>query len=80
MLDLIDKLKSSSEVIKEPHISALMLCSLPEGYNNLIVAVEARPENELNTKFIRNKLLDEYNLRKGSSHSSHDNNSRIYKT
>ena len=57
-----------------------MLRSLPKSYDNLITALEARPENELSSEFIRNKLIDEYNRRKDSSDSRQDNNSRAYKT
>ena len=80
MLELIDKLRSIGEDINDSHISALMLCSLPKSYDNLITALEARPENELTSEFIRNKLIDEYNRRKDSSDSRQENNSRAYKT
>ncbi|GBO07412.1 Retrovirus-related Pol polyprotein from transposon TNT 1-94 [Araneus ventricosus] len=64
MLELIDKLKAVGEEIKDDHIAALLLVSVPKSYDTLITALEARPENELTPELIKNKLTDEYNRRK----------------
>ncbi|GBN19276.1 Copia protein [Araneus ventricosus] len=64
MLELIDKLKAVGEEIKDGHIAALLLVSVPKSYDTLITALEARPENELTPELIKNKLTDEYNRRK----------------
>ncbi|WP_331035945.1 retrotransposon gag domain-containing protein [Lactovum miscens] len=63
LLELIDKLKAIGEDIKENHIAALLLCSVPDSFNTLITALEARPEVELTSDFIKSKLIDEYNRR-----------------
>ncbi|GBM24105.1 hypothetical protein AVEN_38297-1 [Araneus ventricosus] len=47
MLELIDKLKAVGEEIKDDHIAALLLVSVPKSYDTLITALEARPENEV---------------------------------
>ena len=39
-----------------------MFSSLPKSYINL-TTLEARPENELNSEFIQNKLINEFNYR-----------------
>ena len=80
LLELIDKLKSIGENIDDSHVSALLLCSLPKSYDGLITALEARPENELNSEFIRNKLIDEYNRRQDSSEAGRNNQTKVYKT
>ncbi|GBN42759.1 hypothetical protein AVEN_131529-1 [Araneus ventricosus] len=64
MLELIDKLKAVGEEIKDDHIAALLLVSVPMSYDTLITALEARPENQLTPELIENKLTDEYNRRK----------------
>ncbi|GBM35607.1 Retrovirus-related Pol polyprotein from transposon TNT 1-94 [Araneus ventricosus] len=64
MLELIDKLKAVGEEIKDDHIAALLLVSVPKSYDTLITALEARPENELTPELIKNKLTAEYNRRK----------------
>ncbi|GBN42341.1 Retrovirus-related Pol polyprotein from transposon TNT 1-94 [Araneus ventricosus] len=43
-LELIDKLKTVGEEIKDDHIAALLLVSVPKSYDTLITALEARPE------------------------------------
>ena len=80
LLELIDKLKSIRENIDDSHTSAFMLYSLPKSYDRLITALEARPENELNSEFIRNKLIDEYNRRQDSSEAGRNDQTKVYKT
>ena len=63
ILELVDKLKSIDENINDAHISAILLCSLPPLYDNLKISLESRPEQELNPKFIRSRLIDEYTRR-----------------
>lgn len=38
---------------------ALVLASLPDSYDNLVIALEGRKDDELTMEFIRSKLLDE---------------------
>ncbi|GBM99542.1 hypothetical protein AVEN_250611-1 [Araneus ventricosus] len=61
ILELIAKLKAVGEEIKDHHIAALFVVSVPKSYDTLITALEARPENELTPELIKNKLTDEYN-------------------
>lgn len=63
LLELVDKFKAIGENIKDDHIAALLLCSVPSSYDTLITALEARPEGELTPEFIKGKLIDEYNRR-----------------
>lgn len=64
MLELVDKLKAVGEDIKDDHIAALLLVSVPKSYDHLISALEAREEKYLTPQLIRDKLTDEYNRRK----------------
>lgn len=65
MQDLIDKLTTLGEEIKEHLFVAMLLSSLPESYGTLITALESRPEEELTLNFVTGKLIDEYRRRKG---------------
>ncbi|GBM39572.1 hypothetical protein AVEN_52925-1 [Araneus ventricosus] len=64
ILEIIDKLKAVGEEINDHYIAALLEVSFPKSYDTLIMALEARPENDLAPKLTKNKLTDEYNRRK----------------
>ncbi|XP_071037145.1 copia protein [Parasteatoda tepidariorum] len=53
ILEIVNKLKAIDEKISDSHLSAILLCSVPQSYDTLITALEARPEAELNSEFIR---------------------------
>lgn len=61
IMEIVDKLGAIGEVIRDNHISALLLCSLSQSYDTLITALESRQEDELTPSFIKSKLIDEYN-------------------
>lgn len=63
MIDLVEKLKAIGENIPEQHVAALLLVSIPESYNNLITAIEARDETSITSDLVKTKLIDEYNRR-----------------
>lgn len=63
MLEIVEKLNSIGENIPEKHIAALLLVSIPESYNNLITALEARDEENITVDLVKAKLTDEYNRR-----------------
>lgn len=66
ILETADRLKAIVEEIKDTHLSALLLWSLPPSYYTLITALEARNEAEPNSEFIKGKLTDEYQRRQES--------------
>ncbi|UYV82150.1 hypothetical protein LAZ67_21001138 [Cordylochernes scorpioides] len=67
MMELVDKLRTIGETLKDSHITAILLCSLPKSYTNLITMLESRPDDELTLEFTKNKLLDEHTRRVESS-------------
>lgn len=75
-----DKLKAIGEEMKHSHLSALLLCSLPQSYDIFIRALEARPEDELSSDFIKGKLNDEFQMRRENSNSSNAAENRALKT
>lgn len=79
IMEIVDKLAAIGEVIRDNHISALLLCSLPISYDTLITAFEASKEVELSPSFIQSKLIDEYNRRYDKAESS-ENTARAFKT
>jgi len=59
---------------------ALFLSSLPESYGILITVLETRPEEDLTTELVKNKLLEEYvrrNSNSGETYSSEQNALKI---
>lgn len=42
----------------------MTLSSLPSSYDNLIIGLEARPEDDLNFSFVESKLIEEYHRRR----------------
>ncbi|UYV73309.1 hypothetical protein LAZ67_10002666 [Cordylochernes scorpioides] len=67
MMEIIDKLRTIGETLKDSQITAILLCSLPKSYSNLITMLESRPDDELTLEFTKNKLLDEHTRRVESS-------------
>lgn len=60
MLETVERLRGIGEDVKDSNITALLLCSLPESYSPLIIALESRPENDLTLDYDKGKLLDEF--------------------
>lgn len=79
-LERADKLKNLRKEMQNPHLSALLLCFLSPSYDTLITSGEARPEEELNSEFIKGKLTDEFQRRTESSNLSYENAYRALKS
>lgn len=60
MLEMIEKLRNQGENLSERWSVAFLLCSLPDSYDTLITALEARPEEDLTLDLVKSKLLHEY--------------------
>jgi hypothetical protein len=80
MMDLVEKLKAIGENIPDQHIAALLLVSIPESYNNLITALEARDESVITTDLVKAKLADEYNRRLEQQADRNSNTSMAFKS
>lgn len=64
MLEFSDKLIEFGEKLADNTLVALLLTSLPESYSTLITALQGRDEKDITPKFVKSKLIDEYNRRK----------------
>lgn len=70
MLDVVNRLSGLGEDLKENLVVALLLCSLPESYETLIMALETRPDADLTLELVKGKLVDEYRRRQETSGKS----------
>ena len=79
ILEIAEKLRSIGEEVKETHLGALLLNSLPKSYETLITALEARDEAEIILDLIKQKLLDEYD-RKMEFNQCYNSSTSAFKT
>lgn len=70
IVDLFEKLSALGERLSDNWVVAMLLSSLPKGYDTLITALETRPEADLTLSLVQSKLLEEY--RKRSSNQSEE--------
>lgn len=66
----IRDLKSAGAKLEENDIVCNLLITLPEAYDNLVIAIETMDQTKVTLDFIKGRLLDEYNKRKPSSSSN----------
>ncbi|UYV76712.1 hypothetical protein LAZ67_14001855 [Cordylochernes scorpioides] len=52
-IEIVEKLTYLGEEIKDNHIVAILLCGLPEEYESLITALEAKPEIEKTLNYVK---------------------------
>ena len=45
------------------YVAAFLLSSLPESYENLVTALDARPDDELTLEYVEGILIDEFKRR-----------------
>lgn len=64
MTELFQRLFSLGDMDPEFFKSAALLGSLPESYNGLVTALEARSDGKLNAKVVTEKIIAEYRRRK----------------
>ncbi|XP_023217855.1 uncharacterized protein LOC111620189 [Centruroides sculpturatus] len=58
--DLVDELTALGEQMSDRLMGILMLGSLPDNYNTLMTALEARADTDLTLEFIKIKIMEEY--------------------
>ena len=56
-------MRGIGEDIPDFHVAALLLSGLPESYENLVTALDARPDDELTLEYVKGKLVDEFSRR-----------------
>lgn len=68
----IRELKATGTKLEETDVIVHLLLTLPESYNNLVTALETMDQKNLTVEFVKTRLMDEHNKRKGvcSSYSS----------
>lgn len=58
----------------------VIVSSLPRSYDNLIVALEARPEADVTLSLVQSKLITEYQRRKEADGNGNENSDSALKT
>lgn len=66
----IRELKSTGTNLEELDIVVHLLITLPKSYDNLVTALETMDQKNLSVEFVKSRLLDEYNKRKGLGEST----------
>jgi len=69
-LEMVERLRGIGEDIPDFHVAALLLSGLPESYENLVTALDARPDDELTLEYVKGKLVDEFKRRAESNDRS----------
>jgi hypothetical protein len=59
-LETVERLHGIGEEISDFHVAALLLSGLPDSYETLVTALDARPDDELTLEYVKGKLVDEY--------------------
>lgn len=73
MTDLFQRLSAIGKEIKPDFfMAATLMGSLPDSYDNLITAMEARDEEELTPSYICSKIIDEYKRRSSRESAQRD--------
>jgi gag-polypeptide of LTR copia-type len=67
MEETFEKLAALGKDLEEDLRVAMILSSLPESYNTLTTALEARKDEDLTLSFVKTKLIDEFRKSKGNS-------------
>lgn len=72
MSEYVDKLAGFGQIIPDDIIVGVLLSSVPESYDTLIMALESRSDKELKVEFVKGKLIDEYMRRKDKKDAQQD--------
>jgi hypothetical protein len=70
VLELVERLHGIGEDIPDFHVAALLLSGLPDYYETLVTALDARPDSELTLEYVKGKLVDEFQRKTGTSATS----------
>lgn len=68
VMELSQRLEAMGEQLSGFWLVAILLSSLPQSYDGLIVALESRKDDELDLEYVKGKLLDEWKRRGDSIH------------
>lgn len=59
IIQMADQLKAAGEKFEDRDISNIILCSLPDSFEPLIIALESRDEEDLTLEFVKARLIHE---------------------
>ena len=76
IIDLTQQLASIGATVPDEDIAITLLCSLPESYDNLIIALESRAD-ALTTEVVTARFLQEETRRKGSAMAIKQDNAAL---
>lgn len=65
----IRELKSAGANMENLDIVVHLLITLPKGYENLVVAIETKDQDKVTLDFVKSRLLDEFNKKRGNGKS-----------
>jgi Reverse transcriptase (RNA-dependent DNA polymerase)/gag-polypeptide of LTR copia-type/Integrase core domain/GAG-pre-integrase domain len=77
VLEMVERLHGIGEDINDFHVAALLLSGLPDSYETLITALDARPDDELTLEYVKGKLIDEYKRKNETSSNSNKSESAL---
>lgn len=60
------QLRSTGAKLEDSDVVVHLLLTLPKSYDGLVMAVETIDESRLTVEFVKTRLMDEYNKRKGA--------------
>lgn len=80
IIEKVEEFSLHGDKIAEDFVVALILCSLPNSYDNLITALESRPANELKLEFVKLKLINEHKRRISMSNNYESEGEKAMKT
>ena len=63
MLSLVDQLSAMGIKLEEKQVMALLLSSMPDSYNTVVMALESRPDDQLTLDIVKEKLLSAFSRR-----------------
>lgn len=59
VVNTAEQLRSAGENVADADIMTTLLCSLHDGYDPLITALESRPDSDLTLEFVKSRLMHE---------------------
>ncbi|XP_065089133.1 uncharacterized protein LOC135710474 [Ochlerotatus camptorhynchus] len=78
--ELFEKLNNlqPEKILDDQWLVAILFSSLPEEYETLVTALEARPENDLTLDMVKSKLIDEWQKKKQRNDDSDNPEAVLY--
>ena len=70
--EYVDRLAGFGQIIPDDVIVGVLLSSVPESYDTLIMALESRSDKDLTADVVKGKLIDEYMRRKDKKDAQQD--------